>query len=408
VKHLPSDSVALISFPKRPEYTNNSFTLTFSKIKDLTDTTPDVVLSGAQDILLLADCSPVVKFAVDGNSLSEGAWVLTLFYEGLLYDGKMIYVDSGEPKSSPAGQGILESVTILDGSVIVDPSEPLPTTRYLDAYAGDFGHYYGLQKRFSPHSGSVIRVRRSSDGQETDIGWNGDVVDSSAILAFAGNDTVTVARVEDQLGGTPVIQGDLASQPIIADAGAIKVGLYGEPVMVFSGSKGILKGGNDTSSFTAPFPTMMVAWASQDLTGEPESDKNSISQLLFGSGGARQYLALVEDGIITNDGYLVKGSSALGGDAEFIGVSTEGLAPTAANSSVSLGTEDDIDIEWGPNYPSFVAGTDSYLISIGGGNNYPERAYTGEIGEVGFAQSSDKDALKEIRKIIRYSIAGAI
>ena len=117
MKHLPSDSVELISFPKRPEYTNNSFTLNFSKIKDLTDTTSDVVLSGVQDIGLLSSCFPVVKFAVDGNLFSEGAWVLTVIYEGIVYDSKMLYVDSGKPESSPAGSGILDSVTILGGSV---------------------------------------------------------------------------------------------------------------------------------------------------------------------------------------------------------------------------------------------------------------------------------------------------
>ena len=113
MKHLPSDSTTLVSFPKRPEYLINSFTLTFAKIEDLTDSTPDVVQSAVAEIGGLASCFPVIKFAVDGNNFAEGAWVLTVSYEGKVYDSKLLYVDNGKPESNSAGSGILNSITIV-------------------------------------------------------------------------------------------------------------------------------------------------------------------------------------------------------------------------------------------------------------------------------------------------------
>lgn len=113
LKHLPHDSTSLVSFPKRPEYVNNSFTLTFEKVQDITGAIGTITQADVAEVLGLAECTPVIKFLVDGASLEEGAWVLTVSYEGVEYDSKLLYVNSGEPSSSPAGSGVYESITIL-------------------------------------------------------------------------------------------------------------------------------------------------------------------------------------------------------------------------------------------------------------------------------------------------------
>ena len=101
-----------MTFVKRPEYIVNQFTLVFSKLQDGLTSVPDVSLSVA-DIYLLGKCNPVVKFSVDGSQFSKGAWVVDLVYEGAVYDSKIIEVWDGKPLHTPAGSGVLESVTIL-------------------------------------------------------------------------------------------------------------------------------------------------------------------------------------------------------------------------------------------------------------------------------------------------------
>jgi len=83
---------------------------------------------------------------------------------------------------------------------------------------------YSLRRLSSAFTGSVVKVRRSSDNAMTDIGFNGNGdFDSAALLAFAGNGTAYVVRWYDQSGaGVDLFQDDYSSQPILAENGAMK------------------------------------------------------------------------------------------------------------------------------------------------------------------------------------------
>ena len=66
----------------------------------------------------------------------------------------------------------------------------------------------------------AIRVRRSSDDAELDIGFNGDALDVGALLTFAGSGHAYVAKVYDQTGdGLDAEQAAAAKQPRIVNAG---------------------------------------------------------------------------------------------------------------------------------------------------------------------------------------------
>ena len=93
---------------------------------------------------------------------------------------------------------------------------------------------FSLRKLRAAYTGAAIRVRRSSDDAEQDIGFdvNGNL-DTAALLAFVGSEDGFVARWYDQgLNTLNANQSVIAEQPIIASQGAVKL-LNGKPTILF-------------------------------------------------------------------------------------------------------------------------------------------------------------------------------
>jgi len=114
--------------------------------------------------------------------------------------------------------------------VKVDPSTggSAPTPAYSgfgDAYGGVTA-YYSLRKFTEAETLNAIRVRRSSDDTEQDIGFdsNGDL-DSTALLAFVGTggtDNGYVTKWYDQSGnGNDAINADASEQPLVVSGGTL-------------------------------------------------------------------------------------------------------------------------------------------------------------------------------------------
>jgi len=78
-----------------------------------------------------------------------------------------------------------------------------------------------LQKLRSAYEGSAIRVRRSSDNAEQDIGFTDNALDSSSLLTFvgAGDGFVTIAY--DQVGSSNFTQTTAARQPKVVSSGVM-------------------------------------------------------------------------------------------------------------------------------------------------------------------------------------------
>jgi hypothetical protein len=67
-----------------------------------------------------------------------------------------------------------------------------------------------------------IRIRRSSDNTEMDIGFFGNIIDNSAITIFVGSNSAYVVKWYDQSGnGYDLSQTTAAYQPRIVNAGTI-------------------------------------------------------------------------------------------------------------------------------------------------------------------------------------------
>lgn len=79
---------------------------------------------------------------------------------------------------------------------------------------------YSMQKLVYAYAGNCLKVKRSSDNTELDIGWSGNYVDTSAIKSFISSDNATVTIWYDQTANgrnlTPV-----TNAPKIATAGAL-------------------------------------------------------------------------------------------------------------------------------------------------------------------------------------------
>jgi len=108
----------------------------------------------------------------------------------------------------------------------------------LDLYPTASGAY-SLRKLKSTYSGACIRVRRSSDNVESDIGFLNNVLDTNTLLTFVGLNTGYVSKIYTQQGYIDMIQPTLAAQPIIVNAGVLQT-LGSKPCIVFNGSTAYL------------------------------------------------------------------------------------------------------------------------------------------------------------------------
>jgi len=79
---------------------------------------------------------------------------------------------------------------------------------------------YSLRLLRLAYTGSAIRVRRSSDNTEQDIGFVNNVLDTTALLSFVGGGNGFVVTWYDQSGnGFNATQGTQANQPQIVSSG---------------------------------------------------------------------------------------------------------------------------------------------------------------------------------------------
>jgi hypothetical protein len=114
-----------------------------------------------------------------------------------------------------------------------------PFTGLLDTYSGA-AVGYSLRKLRSAYSGSAIRVRRSSDNAEQNIGFVANVLDTASLLTFCGAGNGFVTTWYDQSGnannGTQTIA---VFQPQIVFNGVIATN-NSTPSMIFDGSNDFL------------------------------------------------------------------------------------------------------------------------------------------------------------------------
>lgn len=115
------------------------------------------------------------------------------------------------------------------------------TRRLLDMYPGADGAW-SLRKVRTAYTGNCIRVRRSTDNVEQNIGFKNGMLDTGVLLAFIGSASGYITILYDQsgrdAGGTlyNLIQTTASRQPRIVNAGVLEVDDHGRAAIRFDGS----------------------------------------------------------------------------------------------------------------------------------------------------------------------------
>lgn len=127
----------------------------------------------------------------------------------------------------PGQRLIIPGVTVMQPR----PSAGGAFTGILDSIS-NVAAAYALRQLRSAYSGSAVRVRRSSDSTEQDIGFVAGEFDSSAFSSFVGGGTGYVKTWYDQSGNARnATQATTGSQPSI-----VLNAVNSKPVVRFDGS----------------------------------------------------------------------------------------------------------------------------------------------------------------------------
>lgn len=136
-----------------------------------------------------------------------------------------------------------------DSDTVTVNATDVPAVTY-DAPNTTFLAVHGLRKIVASWAGSAIRVRRSSDNAEQDIGFSAGQLDESALTAFVGANTGYVTTRYDQSGrGMHEVQTTAALQPTITNSSGVihrMGGTNSRPAILFTNAAG---GGLATTSF---------------------------------------------------------------------------------------------------------------------------------------------------------------
>jgi hypothetical protein len=105
---------------------------------------------------------------------------------------------------------------------LVQPSIPA-FSFLLDTYSGAASAYSSTRRLSSTYTSSLIRVRRSNDNAEQDIGYTaGNLLDEAALTTFVGANNGFITTWYDQSGNAKnMTQTTALSQPQIVSSGTI-------------------------------------------------------------------------------------------------------------------------------------------------------------------------------------------
>ena len=124
---------------------------------------------------------------------------------------------------------------------------------------------YSVRLLRTAYTGNAIRVRRSSDNTEQNIGFTaGNVLDTSALTSFCGSGNGFVTTWYDQSGnGRNAVQTTAANQPQIVSSGVV-ITQSSKPSLQFDGSNDFINR-NETASNL--FASNFSAFAVHNVTG---------------------------------------------------------------------------------------------------------------------------------------------
>ena len=176
--------------------------------------------------------------------------------------------------------------------------------RYLlDEFGTDLHIGLALCKLSASYSGSCIRVRRSSDNTEQDIGFDGDWLDEAALLSFCGSGNGFVhTRYDQSGGGRDFLNTTNSEQPQIVASGSIYT-KNGKPAIYYGGGVKKLKLASYSPVSTAQFYS--VHYLDSDTSVMWSKNAEGSFYLAVAENGSGS----TPDGNAGSPSYFVNGSS---------------------------------------------------------------------------------------------------
>jgi hypothetical protein len=136
----------------------------------------------------------------------------------------------GQGANNAIGWGDIHADSYAGATDIVGVQAP---SLLLDTYTGA-AVAYSLRKLRTDYSGNAIRVRRSSDNAEQNIGFSGNDLDTSSLLTFCGAGNGFVTTWYDQSGNANnSVQTTAANQPQIVASGSV-INVNSKPAIRFN------------------------------------------------------------------------------------------------------------------------------------------------------------------------------
>jgi len=215
------------------------------------------------------------------------------------------------------GFGNLTTFNVLPCQIT--PPNPVPLT-LLTLYPGATAGY-SVRKLSSTYSGSALRVRRSSDNTEQDIGFDGLDLDIAALASFVGPGNGFVTKWYDQGGsGRDFLQSTANEQPRIVSLGAIDYA-NSIPSLYFGTANvkymEVALANESAFDFTNTYSIYMAA--------KPANQAGS--QVIFGKGQS----------LFAQDGYYID----VGASNSYLLINNNTSSPTTSailnNTSINLG-----------------------------------------------------------------------
>ena len=243
------------------------------------------------------------------------------------------------------GSEWVETTALRHG--IVESHTPFPSSTPFTAYS--------LRRVITSYSGSAIRVRRSSDNVEQDIGFTsaGELA-TSTLLSFvgAGNDGFVTRWYDQGAGGNDVSQATSSDQPRIVIAGVLETMDNGKPAVDFAAGNYLFASPTNAFSSSAALTSLGIAeYNTGDAWQVPHrhwqagaqrihlSFKNNTTNgvTLFANGANRGTTAVVPQGQTAAIGYVI------GASGSFISIDgtqtsiTDTALPSVSGNDFELG-----------------------------------------------------------------------
>jgi hypothetical protein len=261
----------------------------------------------------------------------------------------------------------------------------------LDTYPGAAAAY-SLRKLRTAYNGSAIRVRRSSDNTEQDIGFLNNILDTTALLTFVGVGNGFVVKWYDQSGNARDLIGNVtgtAIQPKIIVSGVLQT-VNTKPAILANGIDEMLTGVGAVNPYALPVLYSMFAVA---FKGVQSTNASTTPRPFFaggdGSTNGIPYLGTAYLGSANQNKYYV---GIIGGGLVINTVDWNNEITILAYNKMNGGTGTVIGLNGNSTFGNLANTTNSFnYIGIFGNYAEPSRRFAGKIPEL-ILYDSDQSA----------------